>query len=115
MKTLEQAGVISKTDRELLREIKMVIQGFLPEAEILLYGSVPRGTQEPESDYDILALTDDPLPFDEQDVIRDAIYDFELSQDVVFSTIFNGRSEWNAPPISGSPFRHSVEEDAVVL
>ena len=57
MKTIEQTHVVSEEDKALLREMKKVIREVVSAAEVLLYGSVARGTQGPESDYDILVLT----------------------------------------------------------
>lgn len=115
MKTLEQIDVICPEDRELLSEVKRVIQELLPGARVLLYGSVARGTQQPDSDYDILVLTNQTVALEEQGTIRHAMLDLELSWEVVFSTIFRTEREWNLPPIYGSPFRHNVERDGVFL
>ena len=115
MKTLEQADVISAEERELLIKIKEVIREFQPTATILLYGSVARGTQDPESDYDILVLTDEPLAFTQEDEIDDAIYGLQLAAGVVISTIFYAKAQWDLPLLRGMPFRHEVEKDAVEL
>ncbi len=115
MKTLEEASTISNKDKQLLSKVKKLIQGFLPTAEILLYGSVARGAQYPESDYDILVLTDEPLTTKEQNAIRDPIFDLELKRDIVICTMFYTRSEWDLPPICASPFHENVEQDALVL
>ena len=43
-----------------------VIAAFLPGASVVLYGSVARGEQGPESDYDVLILVDAPLTRQEE-------------------------------------------------
>lgn len=113
MKTIEQAGVVSEEEKALLGETKKIIQGFLPTAEILLYGSAARGTQGPESDYDVLVLTDEPLSTEEEDRIRDAVYDLQLMRRELISTIFYARDFWDKHP--GMPFHREVDRDAIVL
>ena len=42
---------------------------------MLLFGSVARGTQAEESDFDVLILTDSRLSGKEEDEVEDALYD----------------------------------------
>ena len=58
MRTIEDQTVLSQRDKDLLTELKAVIRQFEPTATVLLYGSVARGTNDPESDYDIMVLTE---------------------------------------------------------
>lgn len=113
MKTIEEAGVVSREERTLLAEVKKVIKGFLPTAEVLLYGSVARGTQEPESDYDVLVLTDKPLATKEQDRIRDAVYDLQVAKGVLISTVYYAKDFWDKHP--AMPFHQEVDRDAILL
>ena len=115
MKTLEQTEVVSPNDRELLAEIKKVVHQFLPTATVLLYGSVARGTQEPESDYDILVLTDRPLTLAHENPIDDALYSLGLAWGAVIPTLFHSRDEWEMSFLAVSPFHNEVERDAIVL
>ena len=113
MKTIEQVNFLCTKDRELLKEIKTLIQQFLPTATVLLYGSVARGTREPESDYDILILTEGPLTSAQKDEIDDAVYDLQLLQGTLLATTFRTKADWNAR--SGMPFHLEVQRDGIVL
>ena len=113
MRTLEQTDTISREDKALLREVREVVRRFIPAATVLLYGSVARGTQNPESDYDILVLTDQPMSSRREDKARDVVYDIQLERDVLISTQFYARQEWNMPLRRVSPFYKEVERDAV--
>jgi len=113
MKTLEQDNVLSAEDRVLLAETKKIIQGLLPTAEVLLYGSVARGTQGPDSDYDVLVLAERELSTREKDRVRCAIYDMMVTKDTLISTFFFAKDFWAKHPYL--PFRQEVEKDAVVL
>lgn len=115
MKTLDQTGQIQGPDKALLAELKNTIQQSLPAAEVLLYGSVARGTQHAQSDYDILVLLEQSIGWEQQNAIRDAIYDLELARQAFVSLVFCTRDQWNKPAVRVSPFRKEVERDAVAL
>lgn len=115
MKTLEETPIIAAGDKALLCNVKDVIRRLLPTADVLLYGSVARGAQEEDSDYDVLVLTDRPLSKDLERTVERAILDLELDQGIVVSTIYYTREEWNTPFVRVSPFHAEVERDAVLL
>lgn len=115
MRTIDTIQLLKPRDKDLLSNLKCVIQGFSPSANLLLYGSIARGTQCPESDYDILVLMDTPLTLSEDDAIQDAVYDLELSYGVVISIIFFTKDEWSGPLACAMPFHKQVEADAVLL
>lgn len=96
-----------------MSETKQVIQGFFPTAEVLLYGSAARGTRGPESDYDVLVLTDEPLSTEEEDQILDAVYDLLVMRGELISTVFYARDFRDKHP--GMPFHQEVDRDAIVL
>ena len=115
MKTINETQSISTRDRALLEQIKTVVHGFLPEATVILYGSVARGTQRADSDYDILVLSEKRLTCPEEDAIWDALYEIQLEEEVLISTIFIARSDWDTPLHSAMPFHQEVERDSVLL
>jgi len=115
MRTLEDQTVLSDRDKNLLTELKVVIRQFEPTATVLLYGSVARGTNDSESDYDIMVLTERRLSSEEKREIRGAVFDFELPHYVVFSVLFHSQDDWEHGIVSGSPFRASVDEEAIAV
>jgi predicted nucleotidyltransferase len=115
MRRIEELSEISDVDREMLHEVKRIVQRFVPDAELWLYGSSARGERHPESDWDVLALTDRQLTRAEQDEIRGVIYDLELERTVLVMLRFYSREEWETSLVSVSPFRENVERDAITL
>lgn len=113
MKTLEETMVISPEDKDLLLRVKSAVQQSAPGATVLLYGSVARGTQETESDYDIFVLTDRVLTEQEQDTTRNAIFELELGTEKVISAKFCSRSRWEHHP--NMPFHVEVARDGIIL
>ncbi len=115
MKDLATSKDISRRDRDILIKLKEIVHLIIPTATVLLYGSVARGTQDEESDYDVLILTDAPLSTKEEDAVTDAVYDLELEQGIVISTLFYSKDFWAAPLAQVMPFHQRVQEDGVVI
>lgn len=113
MKTIENTNVVSAAEKALLAETKNIIQRFLPTAEVLLYGSAARGTHGPESDYDVLVLTEQPISSREEDRVRDSIYDLQIARDKLISTFFFAKDFWGKH--SNMPFHREVDRDAIAL
>ena len=115
MKTLRQAKRVPPAAAPLLRKCKRLIRRLLPDATVLLYGSLARGTAGPDSDWDILVLTPKRLTYAEQEPIRNAVYDLELQHDVVLSLLFYAQEEWNDPLHRVTPFNRNVSREGVVI
>lgn len=106
---------MTDADTQLLRDFKQLIDRFVPGAEIMLYGSRARGNPDPSSDYDFIVLTALPIPAETDARLQDAIYDFELDRQVVFSLLVFTRDQWSSPGTVAAPFRRRVEREAVAL
>ena len=113
MRTLAETEGISAQDVDLLRDVKEIVQGSLPDATVLLYGSVARGTQSPDSDYDILVLTDRALSCGEEDRVCDDLYDLQLAHGVLIATMFYPKSAWDTHV--RMPLHQEVDRDGVLL
>jgi predicted nucleotidyltransferase len=115
MQYLEEVAVIPARDKDILREVRQAIQRVLPGATVYLYGSGARGTREPDSDLDLLILTDARVSRDEETAVAEAIYELELTRGVVISTVQYERAEWEAPLMRATPFWNRVDAEAVRL
>jgi predicted nucleotidyltransferase len=115
MQHLDDVAVIPARDKDILREVRQAIERVLPGATAYLYGSGARGTREPDSDLDLLILTEVPVSRAEELAVAEAIYELELSRGVVISTLLYERAEWEAPLMRVTPFWNRVEAEAVRL
>lgn len=113
MMKLEDVSTISVKDKGLLAEVKEVVRWFLPAAEVYLYGSVARGMQGPESDYDFLVVTDVPLMTGDEEKIWDAVFDVEMARGVPISVQFCSKDEWQRH--QSMPFYLEVRRDGIAL
>jgi predicted nucleotidyltransferase len=85
----------------------------LPAAELYLYGSVARGMQGPESDYDFLVVTDVPLMTGDEEKIWDAVFDVEMARGVPISVQFCSKDDWQRH--QSMPFYIDVRRDGIAL
>ena len=115
MGTLEGTLAIQPQDKAILSECRDVLRRILPGVTIYLYGSGVRGEREPDSDLDLLILTERRLSREEEDRASQAVCDIELAQGAVISMLFYSREEWDAPLTRATPFRNHVEAEAVPL
>ena len=96
-----------------------LVQGILKTVSssvinIILYGSVARGTATDESDIDIAILVTDELTFEQSDSLSDFIVDMNLKYDKVFSVIDISAEKFEKWK-SVLPFYKNVEAEGVSL
>lgn len=115
MRRLDRVRVLTEPDKQLMRDLKSVILRFVPDATVILYGSVSRGKQGPESDYDVLVLRGPSVSKQTLEEMDSAIYDLELDREVVLSVMVSTREEWDSPLMSVSPYHRNVVNDGVLV
>ena len=115
MRNLKRVRRISEFDRQLLLDLKSIVESHVTNAEVILYGSAARGTRQPDSDYDILVLSRRRLSSAEERSLESSIYDLMLDRDVVVSTVIYAQDEWARPIFQASPYRKNVLKDGIVL
>jgi predicted nucleotidyltransferase len=113
MKVLDQN--LLSADIELLKQCKAAIKAIVPDAEIILYGSRARGDAHPDSDYDLLVLTDQQTDLDLEDKLRAAIFNFQLEYDILLSVFAYNRSQWNSPLYRAMPFHKNIEREGTTV
>jgi len=112
MRTLAEAP-LDETEREVLQEVKAVVQAHLPDAEVILFGSAARGEREQYSDYDVYVLTDDAISRELQKAIETDLYELELERNALVMVLFCTRTEWLQHP--RLPLHREILRDGVLL
>jgi predicted nucleotidyltransferase len=115
MKKLGEWEYISPKNARLLRRVRDKVHSMIPDADIILYGSRARAEAGLESDWDFLILLDQKPDRQVVAELRDQLYELELENDIVLSSIIRSRHEWNSETYSILPFKKAVERDGVVL
>ncbi|HLG41626.1 MAG TPA: nucleotidyltransferase domain-containing protein [Chitinophagaceae bacterium] len=85
-------------DLEILKEIKKTVHSYLPDAEIILFGSRASGNVHDESDWDILILSDNPVDIHLKRKIRKKIYPLSWKYSTFIQTVIAEKKEWQTNP-----------------
>ena len=98
--------------QELVQGIVEIIKSDI--VKVILYGSVARGTNDEESDVDIMIILKNELDSFTEDKLSDFIVDMNLKYDKVFSVIdvnVHKFDKWAAV----LPFYQNVDREGIVL
>jgi predicted nucleotidyltransferase len=105
---------VKKKTKHIAKLIRENINLIDPKAEIILYGSRARGDDRPDSDWDILILTDYPVDLEKEREFRNNLYDLELETGESFSLFIYSKSDWTSKQRI-TPFYHNVIQEGVAL
>lgn len=113
MKTFNEL-LISEKEREIVGKIRNVVKETLPDSTVILFGSRARGNAAPDSDWDVLVLTDIVSPEIEERVFS-AVFDVELEENIIVNPLVLSRDEWNIKRYRNHPIHDSVEAEGVLV
>ena len=114
MRTLENLTLADK-DRRAVEAASRILRQRFPVERVVLFGSKARGTDNAESDIDLLVLTTRPVGWRERDQITDALFDIQLELDVVISALVVDAASWDSGPQQALPIRAEVEREGVAV
>lgn len=113
MRNLENLDLRAE-DREAVRRATMILKQQFPVQRVILFGSKARGQDTPESDIDLLVLTDDDLDQAQKARIVDALFDLQIELGVVLSILVASLKEWEDGYFQALPIRREIERDGVL-
>ena len=103
------------SDTAILNRIKSAIQQVDPQAEVVLFGSRARGDDRPDSDWDLLVLTErilnsrtDEIPF------WNAVFPIELDLLQDISLAIRSKTEWKKRH-ANAPLYEEVEREGLKI
>ena len=101
--------------QQMTELIKQNVHEIEPSAEVLLYGSRARGDAHPDSDWDVLVLSEkEKLSFKEEELFMDHICDVMIQTGQAIQLFAYGAKDWHQNH-SITPFYKSVQSEAVLL
>ncbi len=102
------------TDHWLYR-LKTEIQKIEPTAQLILYGSRARGDAQPDSDWDLLLLTEkSKISCDFEDSIRMPVTLMELEVGEPFSLQIFTKWDW-ANKYYITPYYENIQKDGILV
>ncbi len=115
MKHRKKHKIESAEIADLLNRCRNAILKIDPEAKVILYGSRARGDEEPESDYDLLILTEGEATLRREDIFRRQLYPIEIETGAVITVMLVKNKDWNSDLYKAMPFHQNVEREGLVL
>ena len=112
---MKKYRAVSESEKSLSESVRSAIRKIDSSSEIVLYGSRARGDATPESDYDLLILTDGPTTLKREDTFRRGLFPLELETGAVLTVTLIGREDWNSKIYAAMPFHQNVQRDGVIL
>ena len=94
--------------------IRLYINAIDPKADVILYGSRARGNEHPDSDWDILILTDYSVDLIAERKFRNKLYDLELETGEPLSVFVYSKNDWQTKQRI-TPFYENVTQEGVQL
>ena len=92
--------------------IRHYINAIDPKADVILYGSRARGDERPDSDWDILVLTDYSVDLITERKFRNKLYDLELETGEPLSIFVYSKNDWQTKQRI-TPFYENVTQEGV--
>ena len=80
--------------RHFLHQVREEVHRLIPDAKVILHGSRVRNEARQDSDRDFLIIADHPLDREIITKLKDGLYDIELENNEVVSSIRH-----SAPPL----------------
>ncbi|MCI5122825.1 MAG: nucleotidyltransferase domain-containing protein [Candidatus Electrothrix sp. AUS4] len=100
---------------KFLHQVREEVHRLLPDAKVILHGSRVRNAARQDSDRDFLIIADHPLDREIITKLKDGLYDIELENNEVVSSIIRSRQEWSSPEYDALPFEKAAEREGVEL
>ena len=107
--------MLGTNERAAIQEATRILKQEFPVEDVILFGSKARGDSDPESDIDLLLLTERPLDWKERHEIVDMLFDVEMKHDVVISIIINTLHDWNDGVCTVLPIHDEINREGVAM
>lgn len=113
MKTIDELQLRDREKQSIRKATRLLKEIFFVK-EVILFGSKARGTDDPESDIDLLLLTSKPLHWKERESIINTLFDIEMEFDVVISILDTTVAEWNNGIFTKFPIHATICHDGAI-
>lgn len=103
---------MKRKTQHISKMIRNYINAIDPRADEILYGSRARGDERPDSDWDILILTNNVADIVTERKFRNKLYDLELETGEALSVFVYSKDDWQTRQRI-TPFFHNVSREGI--
>ena len=102
-------------DRSAITEAVAILRSRFAAESVTLFGSKANGTDDAESDIDLLVLTTRELGWRERTQLTEALFEISLAHGVIISPLIVPAAEWKEGRISVLPIHDVIARSGVPL
>jgi predicted nucleotidyltransferase len=109
------SAVLSQTEREALAEITHRVSERFPVDSYVIFGSRARGDHRPDSDIDLLIVTQRELTMAERLVVSRILHDINMRRGTFFCRTIVDKDRWTGGALAELPIHRAVEREGVLV
>jgi uncharacterized protein len=106
---------LSSAERSALIAFREAVRSFDPSADLVLFGSKARGSGAPDSDLDVLIVTDQTATAAVQSRLAEIQFGVELKYDIVIGLVIENRAFWGSAQGHSLPLHWAIDREGVAV
>jgi predicted nucleotidyltransferase len=110
---LQDAKYLTANEKAALTALEKRIRAKFDIQQFILFGSKARGDFQPDSDIDLLVVTEKKLGWREKDLIISETYEINLMFGTLFTAHTVAGEEWENGLWTCLPIRQSIDKDGI--
>jgi predicted nucleotidyltransferase len=110
---LQDAKSLTEIEKTALAEIKRRVSALFAVRQFVLFGSKARGDADPDSDIDLLMITEKRLSWQESHRITHEVFEVNLKHGTNFSYVNVDAETWNCDLWKYVPLHQNVESEGI--
>lgn len=106
---------LGERDIKLLKKIKQAVHEILPGRMLIFFGSRARGEASPDSDWDILVLSETATSDELEHTLWASIFDIELEEGIIINLLILPKDDWDNGCFRNHPLHRNVEAEGILI
>ena len=104
---------MTQRELELVKRFKTLVGERLHVDQVIVFGSRARGHAGPESDLDVLVVTEEPITDGVFSFLSECAWESSFGSGIVLTPVAYSRSEWSEGPERSSLLAQTVRREGI--
>ena len=100
-------------EKIIVKKFKSLVSKKIPLHQVILFGSRARGDADPDSDMDILVVSEYPLSTEQHDYVSEAAWEAGFKYGLVIVPVVYSLDEWENGPEHFSLLARAVAQEGI--